>query len=272
MSRGVSYTKHLDLTQTKEIYEQSVENWDFLYKASTTKDSRFDIGDRVCLPDGRVFRYSKSGALCKAGHGAAFMNTAAVLTHALAAGQAIGDKSIQIASQTFTLDQLRGGYATIFAEDNDNQINVQHRGIVGNTAASGTTVTIYLDAPLVRAVTVSMNVLVTHNPYSNMQTQVGQEFGYASIGGVPAAYVDAANKYFWLQTWGACWCVATEHLGDAQGEAQYVFTAEGALRVEATTNDGSHKQLTAQHAGFPIPCGAAGLGWNEQIIMLQISP
>jgi len=57
MSRGPLYTKHLDDTLKREIYETQIPNIEFLYEHSSTKNPEYNIGDRVLLPDGRVFRY-----------------------------------------------------------------------------------------------------------------------------------------------------------------------------------------------------------------------
>jgi len=247
---------------------QTVPSWSFIYEASTIKSEKYNIGDRVVLPDGRVFRYAKSGGVCYAAHGAAFWHLAAVNRTTIAAEEAIGSCKVTVAAQTFTEDELRGGYVTIFGASN---ADVQSRGIIGNSACSGTTLTIYMDGPLVKVAPTTREILVNYNPYSDIRLQSGQEVKFAGIGGVPAMEIDAADKYFWLQTWGPCFCVATENLGQAAGYHQMVFNAEGDLRVHDaghSTDAGYHYQ----HAGFLITKGVAGLGWNEQIVMLQISP
>ena len=264
MSRGKANANYLN--REGLVAHSDAPNYDFLYSASTVKDPQWNIGDRVVLGDGRVFRYAKSSGTCYAAHGAAFHDTRAIERTTVAAAQAIGDKQVTIASQTFALDELRGGYVTCFGTSN---ANVQFRGIIGNTACSGSTITIYVDAPLVKALEVTYEIMVTSNIYSNMELNAGQEQGYTAIGGVPAVYVSAADMYFWLQTWGPCFCVATEHLGDTDGDQQCVFTSEGALRRIATAYVETHGY---QAAGFLITEGRASLGWNEQIVMLQISP
>jgi len=93
-SRGVAYTKHLDLTQTKEIYETPIQNWAFIYETSLTRNSEFHVGDKVCLPGGREFIYAKSAGVCNAGRGCEFTAGGVMTGVWLDQAQVVGDEQI----------------------------------------------------------------------------------------------------------------------------------------------------------------------------------
>ncbi len=136
MARGKAQANYLH--REGLVGHDTASDYGFLNVASLTKDPKWSIGDRVVLPDGRVFRYGKvtSGGEAYAGQGCSFENAVAISGNC-AAAQAIGDSQITFASQTFSEDELRGGYIVIYGDDNSD---VQQRGIVGNTVASGSTV------------------------------------------------------------------------------------------------------------------------------------
>lgn len=242
-----------------------------LYTAETTQ--RHLCGRRLITWDGRVFKYAKGAAEAigieyplSSSQGAAFWAGRAVArTTVIEAEQPIGSREVTVANQTFAKDELAGGYVMISGASNSD---VQSRGIVGNTVCSGTTLTIYLDGPIVKIAPITREILVSYNPYSQIGFQSGQEVQFAGIAGIPAIEVDEAAKYFWLQTWGPLFVTACENLGDQTGDHQCVFNAEGSLRMISTALVETKKY---QHAGFFITKGVSGLGWNEQILMLQIS-
>ena len=236
-----------------------------LYTKELTQ--RHICGRRAITWDGRVFKYSKSGAACYSGQGASSHRLPAVNRTTIALDRDEGSTQVSIASQSFAKDELAGGYVTCFGVADQNT-DVQHRGIIGNNYCSTGTLVIDMDAPLFADITTTLVALVSYNPYTDLRLNSGQEVGFTAILGVPAVYVSAASYYFWLQTWGPCFCAATEHLGDADGDQQMVFTSEGALRRIATARVEDHGY---QVAGFLMTEGVAGVGWNEHIVMLQIS-
>ena len=266
MARGGLYTKHLDLTQTKGIYEQPVESWSFIYEASTTKNPNFDIGDRVILPGGREFVYAKSSAACGAGQGCEFTATGYTAYTAFAVAGSIGDMSVTVPAAThaaLTLDELRGGYIIIYAATDDY---CQFRGIVGNDAASANALfKVYLDGPLSYAVTASTSACETfQNPYAALRK--GTEYTY-SIAGVPATYVSAANMYFFVQDKGPCRIApTTSNVGENGGRGcfwRHNGALEGAeVALTATVPDAD----TSQYAGFCLEGSQAG---NGPLFMLQ---
>jgi len=192
--------------------------WDFIYKASTVKDPKFNIGDRVVLPDGREFIYSKSSAACISGQGCEFTSTGYVAYTAFATNASVGDVEITIPAAThaaLTEDELVGGYVEIFVGDTTN--NVMFRQIVGNAAASsGAAFKVYLDGELDQAIVSGTSAVeVYQNPYAALRTGTGQDYPKA---GVPAVKVSAASTYFWCQRRGMVWVAPQANLGNTGGK------------------------------------------------------
>lgn len=94
MAKGkarVNYLGRAGLVAAKDA-----PDWSFIYETSTIKDSHYNIGDRVVLPDGREFYYAKSAGACISGQGCEF--TAVGFNSYIAAdtAQAVGDKQIEM--------------------------------------------------------------------------------------------------------------------------------------------------------------------------------
>lgn len=220
------------------VGHKEAPDWSFIYDVSLIKDPKWDIGDLVETPDGRKFRYCKSYDACDTFKANAFFNAipATGIDYAvLAEGAAIGDKSVLLTSSAIaqTLDGLRGGHIN-FGTDN---ALVQQRGIVGNTVcAIGGTCRIYLDAPLILALTTSDYAFCMPSPYSAVtKTNInaiegGAGKGRVSFVGYAAAAVSAANMYHWEQTAGQ---ICASLYGSAVGKTQYmrevVFRYDGNL-------------------------------------------
>lgn len=245
------------------IQSADAPDYSFIYETSLTKHPTYNIGDRVVLPDGRVFRYALSGAACNSGLGVAFYKADPVISATtVAAAQAIGDKVITIASQTLAVDALRGGYLILGGAATTAQI----RQIIGNTVCSSSTVTIYLDAPLDQAVTTSTYVEACYNPYSDLRS--GNMGGDASWAGLAAAYVSAASKYFWVQTWGPTWC-SPQAAVQATAYVRCVYWRhDGSLDVQ-NLNGTLKAYVTDQCAGFVIGRGSTQ---GPPLIMLTVAP
>ena len=267
MAKGIAYTKHLDLTQTKGVYERPVENWDFIYEVSTTKNPQYDIGDRVVLPDGREFRYAKSSGECKPGQGCKFTYSGYTAYTALGVSTAIGATEITIAAAThaaLTQDELRGGYVVIY---NDATSTGIFRGIVGNDVADANAAfVVYLDGKLAAACVAGTAATETfQNPYAALVTSNGAH--PVSFAGVPAAYVSATGKYFFVQTKGPCWLAPQTSSVGAAGGIGCMFRHDGSLEAVVTA-------LTAtvpagdntQYAGFVLEGSQAT---NGPLFMLQ---
>jgi hypothetical protein len=223
--------------------------YDFLYEVSGTKSPVYNTGDRVELPDGRVFYYGYSGAACYSGLGVAFYNADPKISGTTcAAAQAIGSRVVTIASQTLAVDALKGGYVFLAPAGT----TAQTRRIIGNTVCSSSTVTIYLDAPLDQAITTSTFIEVSYNPFSDLRS--GNMGGTASWAGVAAAYVSAASKYFWVQTYGWAWCSPQAAVQASAYVRSVYWRHDGSLDVHPAV--ATKDYVTDQCAGFVIGRGA----------------
>jgi len=175
-----------------------------------------------------------------------------------AAIQAVGDKSFTVASQTFALDELRGGYAMLYTASS----SYQQFGIVGNTAAAAATVTIYLDRKLTVALTATNGIEVLPNPYRYLVYDTSE--AYMSHAGIPMS-TPTNGQYFWIQTWGICWCNPGPYgQGGGANERTLCFQTDGQLRFA------SQVTVDYQRAGFLVTKDASGTD-SPPFLMLQIS-
>lgn len=272
---GISKVSYVGSAGSVMPQGAGVGDWDFIYSTSLVKDREREVGDRVVLPDGRVYRYGKSTAACWAGRGVRFEHDIAGdgLDWVLAASnQVVGDRQITLTNATlnWAKDALRGGYLLVCHATDDEP---QNRMIVGNNAVSaGTNVIVYLDGPLTRLVSSGVTrILATPSPYQALCSfppagGAGTEH-WTSVAGVPAAYVDVANKYFWMQTWGPCWVAFQGTPGVTQSERQLVWRHDGSACAH---DDAIPFAEFQQHAGFIIDAGNGVVvaTW----INLQINP
>lgn len=255
MARGKNRSQLLGIQGG--ILSDKYGDWDFIYETSTAKSNLYNIGDRVVLPDGRVFRYAYTSATVQSYHGAASSLDKALGYEVAAVTQAIGDRTVTITETGFTKDQLRGGYIVIYGASDA----AQNRGIVGNDVSGSTTTKIYLDAPLTVVVTAaSTGIEMFYNPYSSIEDSNTE---YSPIMGLPAVSA-AASTYVWIQTWGPCVISGGENVGAPAANARTLMFGGG--------NGALYKNATlpyAQIAGFIMTKGTAAYG---PLIMLQISP
>lgn len=258
MARGQLKTMYL-CEGGRSGHEISVKNLDFLYKASTTKDSHYDIGDHIKLADGWEFVYSKSSAACISGQGCEF--TAVGVNSYTAAGvaQIVTDREVTVPASThdaFTKDELRGGYVLIYDGTTNN---VQFRGIIGNDAtAANVAFKVYLDGALTEAVVASTSAIEAfQNPYSGLRTGTSANLPKA---GVPAAKVTAADTYFWCQIKKFCWVAPQGGVNDRDigcfwrhdGSLQDTELALGAITL--------HAYCSSQYAGHTVEGNQGGIG------------
>lgn len=251
------------------IGHKQAPDWSFIYEASTVKSPKFNVGDRVVLPDGREFRYALSSAACVAGQGVEFHAAGVQAYTTMVVAAAIGDKEITVPAGTHVLqakDALRGGYVVIWNPAGSNSL--QFRGIIGNdVTAADVAFKIYLDGPLTEAVTTSSSVELFSNPYVAVRTGTMNYFAKA---GVPAREIAAANTYFWVQTRGCCFAAPQGgKLGTTEGG--YVggwWSDYGNISDVATSLNGATVPVGrgTQNAGFAIQGDADNIG---PMFMLQ---
>jgi hypothetical protein len=177
-------------------------SWDFIYKTSTVKDAKWNLGDRVCLPDGREYRYARSTEAMQNDLGCNFTYAGYVSYTTITVAAAAGAISMTVPAAThaaLTEDELAGGYIVIF---DSSTSGTQFRQIISNASADANAAfVITLDGELTEEVTTSDAIEVYQNPYAALETA---NAGLANTpkAGVPATYVSAALTYFWVQVRG----------------------------------------------------------------------
>lgn len=245
-----------------DVVSQSVPSWDFLYEFSSVRNPRYNIGDRVVTPDGRVFRYAlAASANVEAGKGVKFGGTMASEGIALRSpgkAEVVGATSFTVASQTFAKDELRGGYAVLYTSSQQ----YQQFGIIGNSVAAAGTVTIYLDRALTAALAANNGIEVLGNPYRYMVYDTSE--AYMSHAGIPMA-TPSNGDFFWVQTWGICWINPGPYgQGGSANERTLCFQTDGQMRFA------SQVTVDYQRAGFLVTKDASGTD-SPPFVMLQVS-
>ena len=243
-----------------------VPSWEFLYRKSLVRDDRHQVGDRVVLPDGRVFRYGKSSdahlntdLLCS------FVEDECQGWEALKESQVVGDRQVTFTGAAHAIvaeDALRGGYVIIYHDGGGGF--TQFRGIIGNTASAlNANITVYLDATLDTAIVGGTTAAeLWYNPYAALQ---GAASDSQSAAGRPMVNVDAADTYFWIQTWGPCW-LAPQAAGFQAADKQRTAVKRDDGSIQAVGAEGALD--TTQVVGFLINEGFS----SGPLFMLQISP
>lgn len=252
-------------------------NWDFLYVHSTVRDPKWNIGDRVVTPDGRVFRYANASATLNPDLLAQQVTGQHIAYRSVQAAAAVGDTSVNLtitaadgaaADGVIAVDELRGGYIVIF----DNDGKAIQRGIIGNTVTAGAgTITIYLDGALTVALTVDDSAECIASPYLSVKASVGGD-GYRGFIGLPLV-IATVGQYCWLQTWGPCWVAPANGFGSANpGNTQYNLALVARYNGSVQLNDSDVTETEhSQPVGFILSRATAGTQ-GAPFMMLQISP
>lgn len=266
MAKGKAKSNYLG--REGVVTPQTVPSWEFIYEASLVKNPKYNIGDRVVLPDGRVFRYAKSGSALNVDVGCSFAEDEVETYRTVLTATAVGDTSITIDGNShaeLTKDELRGGYVIVYHTGGGG--DTQFRGIIGNDAAAANAdFTIYLDGPLDHAtIAATTGIEVFYNPYANLTASLHTK---QSKAGKPAIQVAAANTYFWVQTWGPCWLAPQlTSFGDNNDRAGY-WRHDGSIEGEIANTSKDVNLNSTQYAGFLINEGLT----SGPLFMLQVSP
>ena len=270
------------------VTTQNSPDWSYLYEKGLIPNPEFVVGDRVVLPDGREFRYSKAGVGgVESEFGAGYIKK--TNTNAVAPTQAtLGDPGFPspalvqcgkagsqfvtvtidttvgvLATGVLAQDELRGGYVVIA---NGTLQHPQFRGIVGHPAlaTAGGSLTIRLDAALTADVVASTtNIELIGNPYVQLVCGNSINTGYVSFLGVPVVSA-TVNQYFWLQTKGPCWITSNGNTCNSANDRTCYFVANGSVVSGAdVTYAGNSYQL----AGYAMDMSSSGAS-NAPIIML----
>lgn len=263
--------------QTEVIGAMMENGVNGLHDVTTTQ--QFQLGARyhkkTFAPADCVYRYAKSGGACYAGRGAAFWNAMSdgIDWQLLTGTRAIGDTYVDFATGThpaYTEDELRGGSILISDSDDGSGLtdnNPQNRTITGNNvSAEDAACRVYLDTPLSRATAATTYAFLMPNPYSDLRLATTSGHNW-SMAGVPAAYVSAADRYFWVQTWGPCWAAFQSDLGSKSIlEMEAVWRWDGSLTLRSdAAAPGAHTYC--QLAGYVIDRGN-----SATFVHLMMSP
>jgi len=218
--------------------------------------------------DGRVFRYCLAAGTLYPGFGAAFSVGVHHAYEAVHAAAAAGDTTILIDQASVTVDEFAGGYIIM---GHNASATSQTRRVVSNTAtstAAASHVIVTLDRPLAVALTTGEGYEIFANPYASMNAP-GTTAENETFGGIPAA-VATSGKYFWLQTWGPCFCVpggADATPGYGPNAREVFFVGDGSVNTgDVLTYAGK----AYQRAGVIIDKGVSGS--VAPLVMLQICP
>lgn len=216
-------------------------------------------GTRRVTWDGRVFRYSYSGAACYTHLGNIFYNDVqadGIDYSAVAATSIVGATSVTMTNQgvrAVVANDMVGGQIVLKETDTSDDTAVEIRQIIGNTADDSVghdgTVIISFAEPLTVALTINVGyAYAMPSPYSNIRynDNVGVA-AHCSHVGVAAAYCSAAALWHWEQVWGKCQLSPHGDCGKTAHEREVVWRYQGSVEVRGETDILGLRQ---QHAGF----------------------
>ncbi len=246
---------HIDATDTTRFG---------VYSTGTVR--KFILGTRYRIGD-RVYKFGRGGAAIVPRYGAKNFGASNNITGGVVSARSIGDTWIDIlldgttgASGWFgTKNNMVGGMVVMATGDPEMM-----RHITGHEkGATGATIKVYLDGPLIRATDATQMLEVIQNPYFNLR-QTNNNF--TSVMGLPTAKV-ASESFGWMQTWGGCWIVPALPVADTAQWREVYFGGDGSI----LGSEDSTAETGLQRAGFVIDNTSPGSD-NPPFIFLQISP
>jgi hypothetical protein len=299
MTKGIWDVEYI--RQGSEVTVADQPNWSFLYTASTTKDTKYNVGDRVVTPDGRAFRYCLAGGTVESEFGACDPDFS--ITNAVAPAQStiqgpvlnqFGASATQVAGTvgssvvTITVgatdgtgangviaaDELRGGYIVI--NNGPTQVPL-FRGIIGNTAVAsgGGSCDVYMDAAITTirigstnyttVVVGTTNIEAYLNPYGDVKSMNSVNSAYVTCIGFPVVRA-TVGQYFWLQTWGPIWPTSDNATGKAANGRDIYINTDGSVRGQTSTTYAGYQRI-----GTGMDKSSSGTS-NGPLLLLQITP
>jgi hypothetical protein len=257
MAQGQAKVKYVG--SNADVMYRSATLWDYIYSTSTVKDPNYEIGDRVVLPDGREYRYSKSASAITGAMGCKFSLTGHQAYTAFGAAHVAGVTAITVPAGThaaLTKDELRGGMVIIFDATGGGTCT---RGILGNDVSlADVAYTLYLDGPTHIAITTSDAIEVFANPWSAL---VNSTDVVLPVAGVPATAVAATATYFWCQTKGLTFINPQAAVGTTNGGVGVNWRHDGSLEdVETALAVTVAENDSTQYAGYCVAGSASGNG------------
>jgi hypothetical protein len=137
------------------------------------------------------------------------------------------------------------------------------RRITGHVAApTGTTVKVYLDGPITKAMVTNSYSEWCPNPYRDLRQPGGTNRCVMGVSNV----VIASGSFGWFQTWGPTWVGPNAAADFGGANDQMARFNEGGNLEDADTH------ANAQLAGFIMGTRAIGDWKNPPFIFLTISP
>lgn len=177
----------------------------------------------------------------------------------------VGDKYLDLeeSSAARAANAFQGGYVTTFA-DIAGARNFTTYYIVKSDASTSTYTRIYLDHPVIQAISATNGIQAYYSPYSNVvDGGLIQSFS-SCIGRVLCGDV-TANYYFWLQTAGPCWVTPTGWGATCPGytaQKRDVYAwLDGTVQIQGTVG-------SLQRVGYLLPANESAVG--TVFIMLQL--
>ena len=201
--------------------------------------AKFDLGEKLELIDGRVFRYGQFNAAVGAGLVVSQDVSATSVTEidGKATAAAIGATEVILTDSgtlgSATADQYAGGYLHITDDAGEGH---QYR-IKSNTAASSNAVTFTLYDGLVVAVTTDTDVAITGGLYCKLVSATGAT-DYIASGVTPIAFT--SGYYGWVQTGGIATVLADGTITVGQTLMLSDGTAGAVERFDGTDVAESH--------------------------------
>ncbi len=246
-------------------------DYGFLYKTTIVKSEKWNVGDRVVTPDGRVFRYAKAAGALNPQFGA--QNNVGQLSidggGTKYAAEA-GDTSVHITLDATlagtdyfgTKDKMVGAYFSV-----PHGTHCVFRRIIAHdySTTTGAVVELKLDAPLDQDLAITSWYEILPNPYGYLVNGGGT---HVSVMGIPVVYI-ASGSYCWVQTWGPTWInVNSAGVGSGAYDRTVVFAEGGGIDQMAEGATVVQRQV----AGFIIEKTTGGAWDNPPFVMLMISP
>jgi len=252
-----------------------------IYKESSTKV--LPMGTRGYTRDGRSFRYAKSSAAIAVGR-LVQAATISALDDAQALAASTDVKTtystdshkfyLSSKSSMTTANAFRDGTLFISSGTGIGQY-AQVKSHDNWTAAASKypSVTIYPEDSFSVKPTTSVKVGLIRNVYDDVKvadTSVAKGAWTGMMVGVTPRAISAADKYFWLQTWGPCACrtQAALHLGRRVIATTATNSTDGTVGTP-TSSTVAKLSVTQVTIGQCLQVGAAN---TAALIYLQLAP
>jgi len=252
-----------------------------------TSDKRHPLGTRGYTRDGRAFRYAKSSAAITCGR-VVQAATVSSLDDALSlAASTDCNTTYTTDSHTFYLSSgssittancFNDGY--MFVSSGSTHIG-QYAQIKSSPLHSGAAgkfadVTIYPDNSYSKKLTTSCKLGLIRNAYDDVKVMANVAAGaLASMTvGIAVKAISAADKYFWLQTWGPCAVITSAALALNQVFMVSSATATTGAVAKPAITTGSMTTgaiMNRQRLGQVLQVGSSSAN-SSALVYLMLAP